>query len=531
MREICILVIDDSSAIRDFITDALAKWEGVVILEAKDGAQGLEMAMRESPDLILLDVEMPRLTGFEVVDALQARQVSIPIIMITSHGSEAIAVELFRKGVKDYMSKPFTADQLYDAVERALSEARLVREKETLTQHLSTVNHQLRLRVHEMDVLYKAGNLITSGLSKEDVLEEILDSVFSVTGAEEAALMLVNEESDQLEPALYRQREPGEMPLSARHNMEEMAANAARTGELTITGTTLSAPLRSGDQVIGVLGANNRGHDQPFSMHERRLLLALADYAAITVSNSPLLNATQNGIQEATQTDPDIVSTIAHELETPITSVRGYADMLLKGMVEPLAPKQEQVIRAMRGSAVRMQLLISDLQDISQIEAGHLPLELEAISLIETLKETLQATKRQIEARSQELIVQLPDSLPLVQADKTRLTQILINLVSNAYKYTPKGGKIQVRAWHQQGMVYCAVSDTGIGLSPEDQARLFRKFFRSENPTVQKMSGTGLGLCIVKHLVELQGGQVMVQSKPGQGSTFAFTVPVAAETS
>ena len=530
MREICILVIDDSSAIRDFIIDALAKWEGLVILEATDGAQGLEMAMRESPDLILLDVEMPRLTGFEVVDALQARQVNIPIIMITSHGSEAIVVELFRKGVKDYMSKPFTADQLYDAVERSLSEARLVREKETLTQHLSTVNHQLRLRVHEMDILYKAGNVITSGLSKEDVLEEILDAVFSVTGAEEAVLMLVDEKSGQLESALYRQREPGEILHSARHNMAEMATNVARTGELTITGTTLSAPLKAGDQVIGVLGANNRGNDQPFSIHERRLLLALADYAAITVSNSPLPNRTQNRTQEATQTDPDFVSTIAHELGTPITSVRGYADMLLKGMAEPLAPKQEQLVRAMRGNAVRMQLLVSDLQDISQIETGHMPLELKAISLVDVLKETWRATRGQIEARSQQLMVQLPDSLPPVQADKARLTQILINLVSNAYKYTPKGGKIRVRAWHQQEYAYCAVSDTGIGLSPEDQARLFTRFFRSENPTVQKMFGTGLGLCIVKHLVELQGGEVMVQSKPGQGSTFAFTVPVAAET-
>jgi signal transduction histidine kinase len=269
-------------------------------------------------------------------------------------------------------------------------------------------------------------------------------------------------------------------------------------------------------------------------MHERRLLLALADYAAITVSNSPLPNETQsrtqNETQKATQTDPEIVSTIAHELGTPITSVQGYADMLLKGRAEPLAPKQEQLVRAMRSNAVRMQLLVSDLQDISRIESGHLPLELEAISLVEALKEALRATKGQIEARSQQLVVQLPDSLPLIQADKARLIQILINLVSNAYKYTPAGGTIRVRAWHQQGYVYCAVSDTGIGLSPEEQAKLFRKFFRSENPAVQKMFGTGLGLCIVKHLVELQGGQVMVQSKPEQGSTFAFTVPVAAET-
>ena len=121
----------------------------------------------------------------------------------------------------------------------------------------------------------------------------------------------------------------------------------------------------------------------------------------------------------------------------------------------------------------------------------------------------------------------MPEDLPLVHADPARLAQILINLLSNAYKYTPRGGHIRVRAWLQDGTVHCAVSDTGIGISPEEQASLFTKFFRSEDPAVRETPGTGLGLCIVKSLTELQGGQVEVESRVGEGTTFTFTVPVA----
>jgi signal transduction histidine kinase len=117
--------------------------------------------------------------------------------------------------------------------------------------------------------------------------------------------------------------------------------------------------------------------------------------------------------------------------------------------------------------------------------------------------------------------------LPPVHADPARLAQVLINLLNNAYKYTPEGGHIRVRAWQQDGFVHCAVSDTGIGISPQDQAKLFTKFFRSDNPAARERRGAGLGLCIVKNMVELQGGRIEVESQLGQGTTFVFTVPVA----
>ncbi len=521
--EVRVLVIDDSRHIREFIAEALADRRGFVMLEAADGAEGLEKILADKPDVVLCDLEMPHLNGFQVVDAVRAQQLDIPIILITSHGSEAIAVEFFRKGVKDYLSKPFTAEEMYGAIDRALTEVRLRREKETLTQHLATINQQLRRRVQELDALYKVGKSVAALLSLDQLLERIIDAVFYLIGAEEATLMLLDEEGGQLRPMVRRQRVPGEIRPTGHRSAEELAASAASAGSITTTGAMLSAPLKIGDRIIGALGAGNRVSTRPFSGHEQQLLMALADYAAIAIENARLYEA----VRRADLAKSEFVSVVAHELRTPMTSIRGYADMLLQGMCGPLTPQQEQFITTMRSNVVRMQILVSDLQDISRIETGHMRLELRTVHLSEALKDALQATQAQIEARSQQLTVKIPEDLPEVRADPARLAQILINLLSNAYKYTPEGGHIQVRAWQQDGFVHCAVSDTGIGISLEEQARLFTKFFRSENPAVREMPGTGLGLCIVKSLVELQGGRITVESEPGKGTTFSFTVPVA----
>ena len=232
-------------------------------------------------------------------------------------------------------------------------------------------------------------------------------------------------------------------------------------------------------------------------------------------------------MHQANLAKSEFVSVVAHELRTPMTSIRGYADMLAKGMVGPLTPDQEEFIHTIRRNAKRMQALVSDLQDVSRIESGRLRLQMKPIPLAGALESALQATQAQIEARSQQLTVEVPEDLPLVHADPARLEQILINLLSNAYKYTPADGHIHVQAWLEGDHVHCAVSDTGIGISEEDQARLFTKFFRSDDLAVREMGGTGLGLCIVKSLAELQGGEVEVESLPGEGTTCIFTMPVA----
>jgi len=523
-QDVRILVVDDSQPLREFVLQALADRGGFVPLEAADGDEGLETALTASPDLILLDLQLPRRDGFQVLDALRERQVNIPVVLMTSHGSEAIAVEVFRKGVRDYLIKPFTAEEMHAAIERALTEARLLQEKESLTAHLTAANKELRRRVQELDTLYQVGKSVTSLLSREKLLGRILDAAFHVIGAEEAALMLVDEKSGELQTELYRQRVPGEVKQLGRRSAEELAAEAARKGDATASGAMLYAPLMVGGRVIGALGVSNRVSVRPFTGHDRRLLLALSDYAAVALENARLYE----NVRRADQAKSEFVSLVVHELRTPMTSIRGNADMLAKGTFGPLTEQQVELAHNIIFSLDRMQVLVNDLQDISRIETGQLRLEVRPMRLMEALGSGLRAVRTQVEARSQRLTVDVPEDLPPVRADPARLVQILTNLLSNAHKYTPQGGHIHVRAWLQDGYVCCSVSDTGIGISAEDQSRLFTRFFRSKDPAVRAMPGTGLGLCIVKSLVELHGGVVTVKSRPGEGTTFTFTIPVAA---
>lgn len=523
LDKVKLLIIDDSQPLREFVAQALTDHGGFVPLQAADGAAGLEMALSQQPDLILMDLEMPRMSGIEVLDALRERGIDIPVILMTSYGSEAVAVEVFRKGVKDYLTKPFAVDELFAAIERALAEVRLRQEKDKLTDHLAAANEQLQRRVEELGILYQVGKSITAQLARDEVLERILESVFFMIDADEAALMLLDDESGKMRTALYYQRVPGQVQQVARRSPEELASQAALSGDATASGAMLYAPLRVGERSIGALGVGNRVTMRPFSGHDRQLLLALADYAAIAIENARLYEQ----VQAANKAKSEFVSLVAHELRTPMTSIRGYADMLRKGIVGPLNEQQATFVNTIYDNVERMRVLVADLQDISRIESGYMRLEIRPVALAAALQDALQTLRPQFEAKSHRLTLALPDSLPLVQADPGRLTQVLTNLLSNACKYTPAGGQITVRAWTEDRLVHCTVADTGIGISEEDQARLFTKFFRSGDPVVRDQPGTGLGLCVVKSLVELQGGTVWVESKLGEGTTVHFTVPVA----
>ena len=238
-------------------------------------------------------------------------------------------------------------------------------------------------------------------------------------------------------------------------------------------------------------------------------------------------------LRHADEATSEFISFVAHELRTPMTSIRGYSDMLARGMVGQMSDQQAEFVSTIRKNAERMEILVADLQDVSLIETGQLRLERKPMAFHCALDAALQVTESQIEDRSQAMTVEVADDLPHVYADHSRVTQILTNLLSNASKYTPEGGSIALRASvdeREDGSVFrCAIADDGIGISEADQAQLFNKFFRSSNQAVRDMPGTGLGLCIVKSLVELQGGTVMVESELGKGSTFTLTLPLARE--
>jgi signal transduction histidine kinase len=230
--------------------------------------------------------------------------------------------------------------------------------------------------------------------------------------------------------------------------------------------------------------------------------------------------------REIAQAKNEFVSVVAHELRTPMTSIKGYTDLILQGALGEVNDEQRHFLRIVKANVDRLSELIGDLLDTARIEAGRIRLEIEPIQVTSIVGEVCDSLAETIRERGLELTVEADPDVPTVQADRNRLIQILMNLLSNAYRYTPSGGSITVSVRLTDDAVLVAVADSGIGIAPEDQERIFERFHRVDNEIVNRQTGTGLGLTIARSLVELHGGRLWLESEFGVGSTFFFTLPI-----
>ncbi|MCB9077440.1 MAG: PAS domain-containing protein [Anaerolineaceae bacterium] len=242
-----------------------------------------------------------------------------------------------------------------------------------------------------------------------------------------------------------------------------------------------------------------------------------------------VLKASNAELQQLSALKSQFVSIAAHELRTPLTTLYGYLDLLLMEDFGRLNEQQRRFLEIVRNGAHHLTKITHDLLDTSQIEAGQVELLLKPENLQALLETVAAELKPQIDAKQQRLTVHAADDLPLALCDDMRIVQVGTNLMSNASKYTPEGGTIDVfiTLAAEEGFLQVAVTDTGVGIGPEDQAKLFTRFFRAKTASLTGASGTGLGLHITRNLVELHGGRIWFESELNRGSTFYFTLPVA----
>ncbi len=229
--------------------------------------------------------------------------------------------------------------------------------------------------------------------------------------------------------------------------------------------------------------------------------------------------------REAEEMKSTFISVISHELKTPVALIKGYAATLRREDVQWDEATIREGLAIIEEEADRLTALIDNLLDASRIQAGGLKLEFEEVDLAHLIRQVAERFQPQTAAHT--IVVDVPDDLPPVWADPERVRQILSNLLSNAIKYSPEGGIIRVGAWREGDHVTVYVADQGIGIPEEEQDRLFDRFYRVDSSLRRKTQGAGLGLYLAKALVEAHGGRIWVHSKPGQGSTFFFTLPVA----
>jgi signal transduction histidine kinase/DNA-binding response OmpR family regulator len=224
----------------------------------------------------------------------------------------------------------------------------------------------------------------------------------------------------------------------------------------------------------------------------------------------------------------EFISTVSHELRTPMTSIKGYADLLVSGssQVGDLNPIQHRFVEVIQSNANRLTELVNDILEISRIETGRVKLELESLDIVELINEVAVSFEGQMVKKAMRLSLNLPEKLPHVYADRGRVTQILVNLIGNAWQYTPEGGSIIIHAAASHNFIQIDVEDTGIGIVEKDIQYIFDRFFRSERTEVQVVDGTGLGLSITRMFVEMLGGKIWLKSQLDVGTTFSFTLPI-----
>ncbi|MBI5855708.1 MAG: HAMP domain-containing histidine kinase [Nitrospirae bacterium] len=230
-------------------------------------------------------------------------------------------------------------------------------------------------------------------------------------------------------------------------------------------------------------------------------------------------------LKELDQLKSSFVSIASHELRTPMTSIKGYVDNLLEGIAGPITGKQTAYLTRSKHNADRLTRLITDLLDLSKIESGQVPLKPAPIPLPELIGEVVESLQPLAKQKGLTLQTAPLDDKTVLQADRDKLTQVLMNLIQNAIKFTETGGTVTVEsAMNGSGFAHLSVSDTGCGIAPDEVGKVFDKFFRGSQSTPQT-PGAGLGLAIAKSLVERHGGEIWVESEPGRGSRFSFTVP------
>jgi GAF domain-containing protein/anti-sigma regulatory factor (Ser/Thr protein kinase) len=470
-----------------------------------------------------------------------------------------LATPLLREGmaigcilVRRTEVRPFSEKQIA-LLKTFADQAVIAIENVRLFQELQARTGELARSVQQLTALGEVGQAVSSTLDLETVLTRIASHAVQLSGTDGGAIYEYDEQSqqfllrasDQMEEELINAlranpprlgqgalgraattREPVEVP-----NILEEQAYSERTREvLSRFGfrASLAIPLLREDRIIGGLVVRRKSPGA-FSPEVVDLLKTFATQSALAIQNARLFREIQEKgrqLELASKYKSQFLASMSHELRTPMNAVLGYTRMLLMNVYGELPEKVRDVHGRIDKSGRHLLGLINDVLDFSKIEAGQLTLAINPYSIRDVIQAVVSGTQSLAAEKNLSLKVTVPSDLPPIQGDERRITQVLMNLVGNAIKFTDSG-EVRVEVKSADGSFVVSVSDTGPGIAETDQENIFEEFRQAQSSTTQKKGGTGLGLAIAKRIVELHGGKIWVESEVGKGSTFTFTLPIS----
>jgi len=503
-----ILIVDDEPDIA-LILKLQLEDAGYRTVPARDGVEALEAIEREKFSLIMLDIKMPRMDGLEVLSRIRGED-KPPVVMMTAHGSEDIAVDAMKKGALDYISKPFSTDDMLQKVERAISIDKTRKENAKLSRQLDEERRKMEAVLQGMADLLLA-----------------VDMQGQIITASRQATMVLCAEGDQLlgrtlEEVLKAEIAGGELP----------SRTVLRTGEACLD---IGYTMLAGTLDIPVLSSA-----APLRNSEGELVGSVEIIRDISK------------LKELEQEKEDFVSMLSHDLKSPITAVVGSIDLVRESKLGPVNEEQCEYLDAAIESCEEMVEMIDTLLGIHKFEAGKMRLYFKEEDPAALLGRSVGKFQTVAKRGGIKLYATVPPGVPGISVDRNSFNRILGNLLSNAVKFTPEGGEIEVSAdlvedvsavvgripeqsyaqheLPQQGsFVRIQVRDSGVGIPQESLGAIFDRFVQARNRRLGKTRGTGLGLAFCRKAVDAHSGYIWAESEPDAGSNFIMLLPAVPE--
>jgi signal transduction histidine kinase len=478
------------------------------------------------------------------VSAWQASFQTVLAVPLLRGGVPVGAIGLWRREVQ-----PFSEKQI-KLVETFAAQAVIAIENVRLFKELEARNSALTESLEQQTATSEILRVISSSpTDAQPVFDAIAANAARLCSANEAQVLRVEGEMLRLVAAFGVSAMPSVRRLTRGHlvgravidrktiHVRDLRQALAEYPESTAAQygvhSALAVPLLRDGVALGVIRIS-RAEIRPFTDKQIALLQTFADQAVIAIENVRLFKELEASNQEiaeksrqievASQHKSEFLANMSHELRTPLNAVIGFSEVLTDRMFGELNEKQEEYLKDIHASGTHLLSLINDILDLSKIEAGRMELELTDFHLPTALDNALMLVRERAGRRSIALQMSVDERLGQIRADERKIRQVVLNLLSNAIKFTPEGGRIEVAAVSNDESVEVSVSDTGVGIAPEDQQAVFEEF-RQVGTAEKKAEGTGLGLTLCRKFIELHGGRIWVKSQVAVGSTFTFTIP------
>ncbi len=547
-----ILLVENDPVVADLIGRQALQSVGYQVVTVGDANSAISRAIQWVPDLILTDINLPGLSGKDLLVALKSQGLQTPVVLLAQRGQESDIVQAFRLGAADYMLLPVREAEVISAVERVLKQVHERRERERLSQQLQLTNQELQQRVRELTTIFSVGKAVTSITDMSLLMDQILEGAVRVTQAD-LGWFLMRDTDDKPFVLVASNNLPGSLGVRIGQpwddGISKLVAMSAET--LTIHGeplkrfkifglgqSALIVPIKAQKKnrrtVIGLLTMVRR-QPSAFGASEQHLLEALADYASISLVNAHLFRAADDRVrslqalaenaQIGERINNDILQAVKNELRGPIEIGASSLSKLAKDPTARWRTDQRQQLSSIQDSLDTLRQIVEAIEPQQLPQA---PLKNHLTNLNDLIRKTVQQSQSFAQQSGLSVSTELPPESVMVPLDPQLAGQVLDGLMSNAIRYGLNGGQVVIRLEKnadQQAQV--TFRNVGVVINSKDAERIFEESTHPAASTMGRFGGLGIRLSLIKEILTRQGGKIWLDSQPGKGTTFHFSLPHA----